>query len=63
MTGELSTVTSTDGDSHDTNVSAVALAVRGAGAIQPYAALLVPLDDLFSDIYSVAIRVGGAATF
>lgn len=63
VTGELSTVTSTDGDTNDANVSAAALAVRGSGPIQPYAALLVPLDDFFSDVYSVAIRVGAAATF
>lgn len=52
-------VVSTDSDSDDTSVSAAA--VRGSGPNQPCAALLLPLDDVFSDVYSVAIRGGVAA--
>jgi hypothetical protein len=54
--GEITTlaVTGDDGDS----LTSAALSVRGTGSVQPYGALLIPVDDDVSDVYDLGLLFG-----
>lgn len=56
ITGELTTisVTGDDGDS----LTSAAVSARGTGTVQPYGALLIPIDDDVSDAFDLGLLVG-----
>jgi hypothetical protein len=57
LMGEVTTLVIT-GDGGE-SISAAALSMRGnAGRVQPYAALLLPLDEEASDIFDLALLAG-----
>lgn len=56
ITGEITTlaITGDDGES----LTSAALSVRGTGRVQPYGALLIPVDDDVSDTFDLGLLAG-----